>query len=337
MADPKNYWEDSHLKLHYTSSSNYSIDETGAKKYNKKANVPANYVLDLQKDLIATGYLSGKADGSFGAVTKRAVLRFQRRAKTSCYRVTKVSIPADVAASTYIGLVNGICDSKTAKELRLWISKKMMAPLGRFKLITIPGGKLRSDIAPKWTAVVAAIKKAGGTIDSPYGDTTRSVGFRKSTGGNSLFSLHYTGRAVDLNQGLAGGKNQRYYVVKELIGSDTFWRVYCKTTLQTGAEGTKITKVKKVKYYSFWGKKEIDLPEAYYIDITDTLKSAGFIRIKAHSNWQKNPKGSEWWHFHYDKNLEATFQDEMELLGHTESTLKVNGWNTPAKLDRKPG
>lgn len=213
----------------------------------------------------------------------------------------------------------------------------LKAPLGRFTLTSISGGKLRSDIAALWTTLVQQIKSNGGVIDAPYGDTTRPVTFRKSTGGNSLFSLHYTGRAVDLNQNFAGGKDQRYYVVKEAVGNDTFWRVYCKTTKQDSSQGKKIGKSQNVKYYSFWAKKEIDLPEAYYMDLTATLKVAGFIRIKAHSNWTTNPKGAEWWHFHYDKNLQETFQDEMELLGHDEATLRRNGWNTDAKLDRKPG
>jgi peptidoglycan hydrolase-like protein with peptidoglycan-binding domain len=331
------YWEDKQLNLYYVSSVNCSIDNVGAKTYGKKATAPESYVVDLQKDLIAIGYLTGKADGFFGGGTKRAVLRFQRRAETSLYRVKKGPVPADVKSITYACGITGICDFSTAKEIRLWVSSGVLAPLGRFSVTGVSGGRLRSDIAAKWGVVTAKVKAAGGVVDGPYGDTTRPVTFRKSTGGNSLFSLHYTGRAVDLNQGLAGGKGQRYYVVKEVVGSNTFWRIYCKTDNQKGLQGKKISKAKKIKYYSFWAKKEIDLPPAYYIDLTKTLKDSGFIRIKAHSNWKTNPKGTEWWHFHYDNLLEATFQDEMELIGHDEATLRKNGWNTNQKLDRKPG
>lgn len=334
MAD---YWTDTNLKLYFTSKADHSIDNTGAKTYNKKATVPGTYVTDLQTDLIATGYLSGKADGDFGPKTKRAVLRFQRRALTS-YRMS-AGKAADVSTITYRGLVNGICDYATATELRLWIKSSLKAPLGRFSMVAISGGKLRNDAATKWTSAVNSIKAAGGTISSPYGDTTRGVGFRKSTGGNSLYSLHYTGRAVDLNQSLAGGKKQRYYVIKDSVGSDIYWTVLCKTTSQTGSQGVKYTKTKLVtkKYYSFWAKKEVDLPNGYYLDITAALKAKGFVRIKAHSDWKTNPKGTEWWHFHYDKDMQETFQDEMELIGHDEKTLRANGWNTEAKLDRKPG
>lgn len=335
MSD--HYWQDPNVNLYYNTSQDCSIDEKGAKKYNKKATTKFNYVTELQEDLIATGYPPGIADGVFGSKTRRALRRFQRRAKNSRYRTKTGAVPADVATNTYNGKIDGICDGSTAKELRFWIDKQLKAPLGRFKLTPITGGTLRSDVANIWTMLTQKIKNEGGTIESPYGDTTRSVTFRKSTGGNSLFSLHYTGRAIDLNQGLAGGKGQRYYVIKEPTGNDTYWRIYCKTDKQDSSQGKKLTKAEKIKYYSFWAKKEIDLPEAYYMDLTEKLKSAGFNRIRAHANWETNPKGAEWWHFHYDKQLQETFQDEMELIGIDEANLRRNGWDTEAKLDRKPG
>jgi len=331
-----NYWEDPKLKLYYKSSTDYSLDDNGAKRYKKPATVTGTLVTDVQTDLIAAGYLTGTADGAYGNKTHRAVLRFQRRAQTKL-RMSTAGVPADVATITYCNGSHGVCDPDTAKELRLWITSKLKAPLGRYKMIAVSGGKLRSDAANAWTTASLAIKAKGGTIDHPYGDTTRSVTFRKKTGGNSLYSLHYTGRAVDLNQGLAGGKKQRYFVEKETVNGDTYWRILCKTTDQTGAQGKKILKTAKRKYYVFYSKKEKPLPEAYYLDITEQLRLANFIRIKAHSNWKTNAKGQEWWHFHYNVDIQATFQDEMELIGHDEATLRKNGWNTDARLDRKPG
>lgn len=336
MANSKNYWEDAQLNLYYKSAKDHSIDDNAAKTYRKTATAPETYVTDMQTDLIVIGYLSGKADGDYGPKTKRAITRFQRRAHTKL-RVNSAGAPADVASATYFCGITGICDPDTAKEIRLWLSKKLSAPLKRYSLVGVPGGRLRNDVAALWNAAVLQISANGGTLASPYGDTTRSVGFRKSTGGNSLFSLHYTGRAVDLNQGLAGGKGQRYYVEKEVISGATYWVVYCKTDSQTGAQGKKITAALNKKYYSFWSKKEIAFPEGYYINVTEFLKARGFVRIKAHSNWKTQPKGQEWWHFHYDKDLQATFQDEMELLGYDEATLKKHGWNTDLKLDTKPG
>lgn len=336
QTPPPNYWDEKTLKLFYTSATQYSLDTLGAVKYKKTATAPHDFVTRLQDDLIALGYLSGSADGAFGAKTQRSVLRFQRHA-ARLYRMTKAGVAADLSAVTYNGRADGTCDYSTAQEIRNWINKTWVIPLGRFSLVAVSGGKLRQDVATAWNSVAATIKSKGGTIDGPYGDTTRNISFRKSTGGNSLYSFHYTGRAIDLNQSLAGGKGQRYYVVKEVLGGHTFWRIYCKTDKQNGTQGTKILKSKKIKYYSFYNKTEYDLPEAHYLDITEILKNANFTRIKAHSNWQTNAKGMEWWHFHYDKDIQTTFQDEMELIGHSEAALRKNGWDTDAKLDKTPG
>lgn len=55
--------------------------------------------------------------------------------------------------------------------------------------------------------------------------------------GTSRYSFHYCGRAVDINQALGGGKGQRYYIIQETVGQHTYWRIYCKTTLQDGTQG----------------------------------------------------------------------------------------------------
>jgi ribosomal protein S18 acetylase RimI-like enzyme len=76
LVKPTEYWKDTSLRL-----ANGSLDEKGAKAKKKKANVPHNYVSDLQADLITLGYLKAKADdGDFGPGTERAIKRFQRHA-----------------------------------------------------------------------------------------------------------------------------------------------------------------------------------------------------------------------------------------------------------------
>jgi hypothetical protein len=335
-SNVQKYWEVANLRLHFNSKTDMSLDDKGAAKYHKKVTVSGSLVTDMQTDLITLGYLSGSADGYFGSKSKRAVLRFQRHAKR-LYRMLKGGTADDVKSATYNGATNGICDQNTAKEIHLWISKNWVIPIGRFSLTPISGGKLRSDAAAVWHSLRVQIKAKGGTIDGPYGDTTRSIGFRKRTGGNSLYSMHYTGRALDLSQVLAGGKNQRYYAVKEIISGKVYFRIYCKTDKQDGTQGKKITKNMKLKQYSFYTKSEIAMPEAYYLDITTILEQNNFSRIKAHSNWKTNSKGTEWWHYYYDKDIQPTFQDEMELIGYTEETLRKHGWNTAAKLDHTPG
>jgi len=110
-----NYWDHVSLKLYYNSGSDCSIDDIGAKKYNKTANVTSDLVTQVQKELIYLGYLTDIADGYYGSKTKRSVLRFQRHAKR-LYRMLGCGTPDDVKTPTYTGQVNGVCDHATAKE-----------------------------------------------------------------------------------------------------------------------------------------------------------------------------------------------------------------------------
>ncbi len=349
-AYPPEYWNDASLNLYYNSKTDCSIDGAGAKKYKKKATAPLNYVKDLQTDLITLGYLkSGNDDGYYGPIAKRAVTRFQRHAKR-VYRLAakpplKDLVLDDISPSeTFTGLVNGVCDQATAKEVRKWIDKPWSIPVGRFKLKTLSeGGKLREDAADEWEKIVKAVASKGGTLGGPYGDTTRPLRLTSKTG-TSKYSFHYCGRAVDINQGytLNDGKGtsgtiRRYWVCKDPSGTDMYWIIYCKTDKQDGTQGTQIKK-NNTKYYSFGEGKERYIPEAYYIDLTAEIQSTGkFEHIPAQSNWASNYDKTEWWHFQYKIDKQKTFQDELELIGFTEADIQSKGWNTDAMLDHVPG
>ncbi len=332
MAD---YWDDPALNLKVGSRDTkaHAATKTHA------AVAGSTYVHDLQRDLIALGYLPPKSDdGSFGHDTERAVRHFQRHAARP-YRMLK---GAKVSATAWPGSATGVCDQKTAQEIRVWIDKGFQLPLGLFKIVKIPGGKLRDDVAPLWAAAIKAVDGKGGTLFPPgkpdtYSDTWRNPLHKfKSTGGNSSLSFHYCGRAVDLSWSPAdGGKHRRWWLALETVGGDTFFRIFCKTDQQDGSQGTKIA-AKTKKYFDFEHKKEKDLPEGYYIDLTQVLEDSGFKRIKAHSDWKTNEKGREWWHFQHADDAEPTFLDEMELIGFTEKQLLGSG-RTKKQLDHAPG
>jgi len=79
-------------------------------------------------------------------------------------------------------------------------------------------------------------------------------------------------------------------------------------------------------------------PKEYFIDITKILETAGFYRIPARRNWDSPIwLKSEWWHYYWNKDIQETFQDEMELIGISEKQLINRGWNTNKKLDHRPG
>jgi hypothetical protein len=344
VPDPKAfYWNAPNLRL-----ARGSIDGKFEMKTKRKATVPFNYVSDLQKDLIELGYLkAGSDDGEYGLSTERAVTRFQRHAA----RDFRWNGSAKSTVVAWMGMETGNCDASTAKEVRTWIANKFRLPLKLFQMTKIdgkPSDQLRADAAKVWTDAIDEAAKLGATLipvgadpKNFYGDTWRNpaAGFQ-STGGNSKLSLHYTGRAVDVSQALAGGNHQRWWVAREEVAQEeddpkTFWRVFCKTDKQDGSQGTKIAKDAK-KYYQFYNNMEASIPEGFYLDITKFLADRQFQRIPAHDNYKTTSKGLEWWHFHFTKDLQETFLDEMELIGVTEAQLKHAGW-TEAEMDQPAG
>ncbi len=334
-AKPAEYWNDSTLRLIVGS-----FDDTYAAKSKKIANIPNKYVTAVQRDLITLGYLkAGADDGNFGPGMDRAIRRFQRHAKRSFRFANNIRMDG----VPWVGTVTGICDASTGREIQSWVTKKQRLPVGVYSLVDIDGGMLRNDVAKLWQTAIDDVKKKGGTLlpaagtKHKYSDTIRHAknGF-KHTGGNSKRSLHYTGRAIDLSMDPAGGKGQIWWTIKEDVGSETFWRLLCKTEQQDGSQGTKV-EAKSKKYYELYHNEGLrNMPAGYYMDLTDELSSHGFDRIPSQAGWESTPKKQEWWHFHYAVDLQETFLDEMELIGVTEDVLKKAGW-TEEDMDKKPG
>lgn len=102
-----------------------AIDLTGAKTYGKKANVPSDYVVALQKDLFRLGFTPGAADGFFGNRTTDALRDFQQAARTDLRLVDGKST---TVSPTYQGAAHGECDRETRQEIRLWLSRDYRTP-----------------------------------------------------------------------------------------------------------------------------------------------------------------------------------------------------------------
>jgi peptidoglycan hydrolase-like protein with peptidoglycan-binding domain len=347
MSDPVNYWEDDKVNLYFKSTKDCSVDEGGAKKHKVKATAPGTFVTQVQSDLVALGYLdsgSSRTDGYFSGETRRAVQRFQRHAGR-IYRIKAPSTSDDVPKTdVFSGSTDGLVDKSTAQEIRKWIAKGWVVPVGAIELVKLDqSGKMRKDAAASWVQIVSQVEAAGGTLAGPYGDTLRPLQ-KTAKVGTSHYSMHYCGRAVDINQGFGGGKSQRYFGKKDPSGTDMYWILYCKTDLQDGTQGEEIKKG-TFKCWSYSGEKEYDIPHGHYINLTDMIQASGkFSRIKAQDGWDDTSKDkkdrynkTEWWHFYYTLEVQETFEDELELIGFKEKTIIQRGWNTPALLDHKPG
>jgi hypothetical protein len=290
---------------------------------------------DVVQALVAIGYLQAGDAQNTKKVT-RAVTRFQRHAARP-YRMPQ---PDAGGADLYGGQANGNCDPLTELHVKRWIEKKWVIPVGRFPLRTLNIGakpvRLRPDASEAWEQIVLLADKKGAILRGEYGDSARAVRPTDKVGA-SRYSFHYAGRAVDIPQQYKLSADHRYFITQDPSGGNQYWRIYCKTEKQDGGQGELIEKG-TVKHYSFGEKKEVSIPQGYYVDLTDVIESSGkFERIKAQGGWEKSYNRSEWWHFQYKLDKQPTFLDEMELIGYTEDFLRKSGWPTDEMLDHAPG
>ena len=388
MAEPDEYHKSTTLNLFFNSPKDCSFDEAGAVKFGgdkSKANTHGTWVQQVQKDLISLGYIPEKdakgvemADGYFGRSSARAVKRFQRHA-ARLYRMDTAGAIADVAAAdVFKGKETGICDVATVAEMRKWIDKKWVNPVGRFKLVAVTGesgAKMRPDAAKAWEAIMKAVADKGGSLKGPYGNTFRPLDAGGGAKGSSKWSVHHSGRAVDINQ-------EKKFIVKDPAGGKMFWRLFQKTEKQDGTQGEKIAKGAH-KVYDHKSNKESDIPAGSYLELTAEIQAGGeFKRISAQSSWEDrtkweaavekvkktnaDPKATdeekkaakaeeadeykslynkqEWWHFQFSVDMQPTFIDELELIGFTEPEVrKVKDkagnlkWPNDGDLDVAPG
>jgi murein DD-endopeptidase MepM/ murein hydrolase activator NlpD len=101
------------------------IDETGAQRYNKTANVPDNYVVDLQKDLQKLGLSPSTIDGDFGNRTTEALKDFQETAHSNQRLKNGTIIEVN---PTYTGEAHGECNQETRQEIKRWLDLEYRAP-----------------------------------------------------------------------------------------------------------------------------------------------------------------------------------------------------------------
>jgi hypothetical protein len=262
-----------------------------------------------------------------GGSPARALARFQRRALTG-YRKTAAG-ESVLETPVYTGPADGVAHLETLAEIARWISAGYRVPLGYFALSDIENwGRLRSDMASAWIALMPQIEALGGSIAGPYGDTKRPIMTTISPGA-SKYSFHICGRAVDVNQ-----DDRAYFPSRETQGSQTLWRIWCRCADQSGAQGAKVT---GVECHDFISHTDIPLPAGYYFDLTSVVENGGFFeRIPAQDGWEREYQASEWWHFQWVPDKQKTFQDECELVGITEQQLRDGGYSD-ADLDHEPG
>ena len=123
--EPHSYQPLSYLEDDSVTLKRGSLDQVGARNYNKPANVPATYVQRLQEDLTQLGFSLGECDGDFGGKTEAALKEFQARSNSQDRNQGGC---ATTVTPTYQGSVNGVCDAATREEIKLWLDRKYQKP-----------------------------------------------------------------------------------------------------------------------------------------------------------------------------------------------------------------
>lgn len=117
--------------------------------------------------------------------------------------------------------------------------------------------------------------------------------------GQSRRSYHVAGRAVDINQEPFQQPGDPVVIVREDIGSVTYWRVFIKAKAQDGTQGEPLREAPwnlRVGTDS-GGSPMSKIPAGYYVDFTTLAADYGWERVRAIWGWRSYYPDVEWWHF----------------------------------------
>lgn len=124
--------------------------------------------------------------------------------------------------------------------------------------------------------------------------------------GQSAESWNKAGRAFDTRYQEALAFDPRVEVVREEIGTQTYWRIYLRTTAQDGSMGEPLRARSwdfrarfgnEPRYYNEGGRLKEAIPPGYYVDFTALAADYGWQRVPASENWRTFFPGIRFWHY----------------------------------------
>ncbi|PJF40132.1 MAG: hypothetical protein CUN54_06395 [Phototrophicales bacterium] len=159
--------------------------------------------------------------------------------------------------------------------------------------------------------------------------------------GEDLRSWHKAGRAFAFNRNAILGFPAPIEVVREDLGVDTFWRVYLRVSddAQNGQLGEPLRRMPwdfasrdqgDVAAYDEGGRRRAQMPEGYYVDLTQIIADYGWERVPAGNDWRGNVNSINYWLFRKTDGL--SWLEAMRQL-YAESQLGgfVRATSVPAQ------
>jgi TolB protein len=119
---------------------------------------------------------------------------------------------------------------------------------------------------------------------------------------------HLAGRAFSIPRGLIAGFPAPLEIVREDVGVDTEWRVYARVSddAQDGQLGEPLRQLPwdfasrtqgDVEAYDQGGRLRREMPEGYYVDLTQLAQDYGWERLAAGLDWRANANSINFWEF----------------------------------------
>jgi len=139
--------------------------------------------------------------------------------------------------------------------------------------------------------------------------------------GQSMQTWHKAGRAFDLSYREAIGLDPQIEVVREDIGTETFWRIYVRTAAQDGTQGEPLRVLPwdfrartggDARYFDQGGKLRDEIPAGYYVDFTEVAADYGWTRVSSGPNWRTYFPDILFWH--YENRQGLNWEDAMREL-----------------------
>ena len=147
--------------------------------------------------------------------------------------------------------------------------------------------------------------------------------------GEERRNWHMTGRAFAINRNLIAGFPPPIEVVREDISVSTYWRVYVRVAddAQNGQLGEPLRRMPwdfasrgqgDVEAYDEGGRLRDEMPEGYYIDLTQLVADFGWERMPAGRDWRANFNSINFWMFR--KSGQLSWYEAMREI-YTEPQL----------------
>jgi hypothetical protein len=153
----------------------------------------------------------------------------------------------------------------------------------------------------------------------------------------------YTGRAVEFSQLPVNAGWMA--VVREDLGSETFWRVYLRVRYQDGSAGRPLHDQPwdfSSRYngdtvaFEQGGRLSASIPAGYWLDLTTLALDYGWHRIPAHSSWRMAYPSTHFNELVYSEGL--GWRDAMQELYPPEALMTptplVPPTHTPTRTPR---